>query len=147
MRHSTEQTRRNVSLALWSALSSRPPPPPTRPGGPLAHTNTDRQADRQKGAPSPYPRRMSLDFLHWTKHVPGITRFWESIAAQVGRKALPGCTQAGRAERKRVHLAPFGGLREAAAWCGCVGLLGAREAGWQLSAAGPAPAGQPGQGA
>ena len=30
--------------------------------------------------------RMSLDFMHWTKHVPGIMRFWESIAAQVGHE-------------------------------------------------------------
>ncbi|GAB4815962.1 hypothetical protein N2152v2_003008 [Parachlorella kessleri] len=27
--------------------------------------------------------RMSLDFMHWTKHVPGIMKFWESIASQV----------------------------------------------------------------
>lgn len=34
---------------------------------------------------------MSLDFLHWTKHVPGIQQFWKNIAAQVG--------QAGRSPR------------------------------------------------
>lgn len=28
---------------------------------------------------------MSLDFLHWTKHVPGIQQFWKNIAAQVGQ--------------------------------------------------------------
>jgi chlorophyllide a oxygenase len=28
--------------------------------------------------------RMSLDFMHWTRFVPGIQRFWRSIAAQVG---------------------------------------------------------------
>ncbi|KAL4419930.1 hypothetical protein ABPG75_007028 [Micractinium tetrahymenae] len=27
--------------------------------------------------------RMSLDFLHWTKAVPGINKFWEKIAGQV----------------------------------------------------------------
>jgi len=27
--------------------------------------------------------RMSLDFMGWARHVPGITKFWESIAAQV----------------------------------------------------------------
>ncbi|KAI3425305.1 hypothetical protein D9Q98_009070 [Chlorella vulgaris] len=27
--------------------------------------------------------RMSLDFMHWTRFVPGIQRFWRSIAAQV----------------------------------------------------------------
>lgn len=36
--------------------------------------------------------RMSLDFLHWTKAVPGIGKFWEKIAGQVGagRGASPG---------------------------------------------------------
>jgi len=27
--------------------------------------------------------RMSLDFLHWTKAVPGIDKFWRNIAGQV----------------------------------------------------------------
>jgi hypothetical protein len=31
---------------------------------------------------------MSLDFMHWTRHVPGIDRFWQSIAAQVGPFAV-----------------------------------------------------------
>ena len=26
---------------------------------------------------------MSLDFLHWTRTIPGIDRFWASIAQQV----------------------------------------------------------------
>ena len=43
--------------------------------------------------------RMSLDFLHWTRAVPGIQAFWRSIANQVrwdGRQGLglvqEGCT-------------------------------------------------------
>lgn len=26
---------------------------------------------------------MSLDFMHWTRSVPGINRFWRAIAEQV----------------------------------------------------------------
>ena len=31
--------------------------------------------------------RMSMDFLHWTKHVPFIEAFWAHIAKQVGGRA------------------------------------------------------------
>ena len=31
--------------------------------------------------------RMSMDFLHWTKHVPFIQSFWAHIAKQVGGRA------------------------------------------------------------
>lgn len=33
--------------------------------------------------------RMSLDFMHWTRAVPGIDHFWRSIAAQVRLPGLP----------------------------------------------------------
>ena len=36
--------------------------------------------------------RMSMDFMDWTRHVPGIQLFWKNIASQVRGRGADGCS-------------------------------------------------------
>ena len=73
--------------------------------------------------------RMSMDFMDWTRHVPGIQLFWKSIAGQVP----PGlCTQLPPALSAQTAVIACRNVTSATSRCGCTADLAVQQTHYRI---------------